>query len=308
MKNLSNLLTDAFKIDPDGFLGLINQINQLLSEEKVESDKTRIIGRLIQIPPIGEATVIGDLHGDIESLMHILEESRFIEKSYKGEEVLLIFLGDYGDRGPYSPEVYHVTLSLKEIFPERVILLQGNHEGPEDLLAYPHDLPYDFQKKFGSQGREIYEELSRLFRRFYMAVIIDRKFLMLHGGAPSKAANLEDIAYAYEKHPAESHLEEILWSDPRENIRGTYPSPRGAGRLFGEDVTERLLKISNVRILIRGHEPSNDGYKINHSGKILTLFSRKGAPYYNLKGAYLHLDLSMNIDYMRQLEPSIRQF
>lgn len=287
-----SLANEAKRVDSEGFLQLVNHIIQLLSEEKKTVGDLQILGKLVQVPQREEATVIGDIHGDLESLSKILKMSSFIEKAKKNNNVLMIFLGDYGDRGPYSSEVYYIVLSLKSRFPEKVILLRGNHEGPADLLAYPHDLPVQLQRRFGYRWQEIYEELTKLFEHLYVAVFVREKCIMLHGGVPSKAENIEDVAYAFEKHPSESHLEEILWSDPREGISGTYPSPRGAGRIFGEDITERFLHMFGVGFLIRGHESADNGYKINHHGKVLTLFSRKGVPYYNRSGAYLRLNLS----------------
>jgi len=260
------------------------------------------------MPPSGEATVIGDIHGDIDSLKQILTEAEFVEKTSSGKEVYLIFLGDYGDRGSYSPEVYYVVLSLKNMFPDKVVLLQGNHEGPEDLMASPHDLPYYLKQKFGTEGHAIYKQLSGLFRHFYTAVLENERCIMLHGGVPSGAKSLDDIAYAFERHPAERQLEEILWSDPVEGITGIQPSPRGAGNLFGEDVTKAFLKMLNVRFVIRGHEPVNGGYRINHEGKVLTLFSRKGTPYFNRFGSYLTIDLSRAYDSAWHLEPFIHRF
>jgi protein phosphatase len=129
---------------------------------------------------------------------------------------------------------------------------------------------------------------------------------MLHGGVPSQAKSLDDLAYAHLKHPHESHLEEILWSDPEEDIKGTFPSPRGAGRLFGPDVTARFLEMLNVDVLIRGHEPADEGFKISHDGRVLTLFSRKGEPYFNTKGAYLQLELSNQVTDVFQLQQFVK--
>jgi len=308
MKRLSDMIIEARQASPKDFLDVIDKASHLISDELRGLSSLQITGRLVHLPPRGEAIIIGDLHGDLKSLEYILKDSRFIEKASNREEIHIIFLGDYGDRGFRSPEVYHTVLSLKILFPERVILLQGNHEGPVDLLAYPHDLPYHLQMRFRDKWREIYTRLSSLFREFYTAVIVDQRCLMLHGGVPSKAKTLEDLAYAYQKHPAESHLEEILWSDPAEGIEGTLLSPRGAGRLFGEDVTSAFLDALGVKFLIRGHEPAGEGYMISHGGKILTLFSRKGSPYHNLYGAYLAFDLSRNFDSAWQLEPFIRKF
>jgi protein phosphatase len=307
MGTLTGLFNEASNVDSKSFMKLVDRVDQIISSEKSNA-RMRITGRLIHLSPEGEAIVIGDLHGDIDSLYEILNETDFVEKSQSGAKVYLVFLGDYGDRGPFSPEVYYVVLSLKMMFPENVILLQGNHEGPQDLLADPHDLPHHLQRKFGSDWQTVYTELSTLFRRFYTAILVEDRFVMLHGGVPSKAKTFDDVAYAVQKHPAETHLEEILWSDPAEGIKGTRFSPRGAGRLFGEDVTDAFLKMVKAKILVRGHEPVDEGYMFNHNGKILTIFSRKGPPYNNSKSAYLIVNLSKKVSSTSHLSSCIRQF
>jgi len=308
LKDLKTLTDAAIKISPNKFIRLVEDTVKLLVKERGRVGNLRIEGRLAHVPPKGELTVVGDLHGDLESLVHVLDDSGFMDEDRRGKDSYLVFLGDYGDRGFDSPEVYYIILSLKDLFPENVVLMRGNHEGPEDLLAYPHDLPINLQRKFGESGLSIYRNLRQLFDYLYNAVLIDKKYILIHGGVPSKASTIEDIAYAHEKHPQESHLEEILWSDPEEGIKGTYPSPRGAGRFFGEDVTERFLKMLGVKVLIRGHEPSREGFKINHGGRILTLFSRRGPPYYNDHGAYLRLDLSEPIENAMQLKRFVLTF
>ena len=290
------------------FLGLVGKVSRQLANERGRVGNLNITGRLVEVPPVGEAIIVGDLHGDLKSLVHILEDSKFLSKARSGGDVLLIFLGDYGDRGTHSPEVYYVILKLKEMFPERVILMKGNHEGPSDLLASPHELPIQMKNKFGNKGSEAYLKLRELFNHLYTGVIIEDRYVLLHGGAPSQATTVKDIAYAHETHPRERHLEEILWSDPWNGIKGTIASPRGAGRLFGEDVTKRLLTMLNVKALIRGHQSCPDGYKTDHSQKVLTLFSRKGAPYNNRYGAYLHLDISQKVEKPKQLLEGIHKF
>jgi protein phosphatase len=307
-KYLSGLVKNASKMSASEFIQLIeNSIRQLESETK-HIGSLQIVGRLVKMSPRGEVIIVGDIHGDLNSFVHILENSGFLKKSIDDKDVSMIFLGDYGDRGAYSPEVYYVTLKLKEQFPENVILMRGNHEGPDDLLADPHDLPYQFQERFGEKGQEAYAKIRRLFDCLYNAVLINERYVLLHGGVPSKGITIDDLANAHKTHPKETHLEEILWSDPSDEIKGTYPSPRGAGKLFGEDVTEKFLKMLNVEVLIRGHEPSENGFKTNHHNKVLTLFSRKGAPYYNNYGAYLQIDISKKVENATQLIPYIRKF
>lgn len=55
----------------------------------------------------GKVVVIGDIHGQLYDLLHMLD------KIPKIEEVTLLFLGDYVDRGIYSLEVLAVLFTLK---------------------------------------------------------------------------------------------------------------------------------------------------------------------------------------------------
>jgi protein phosphatase len=130
---------------------------------------------------------------------------------------------------------------------------------------------------------------------------------MVHGGLSPEVSSLQDIAETQENRN-EALLEDLLWSDPDEDVQGVASSPRGAGKLFGKKVTEEVLRKLNVKILIRGHEACDAGFKINHNGKILTLFSRKGAPYFNQSGAYLQLPLSEKPENAGQLVSWIHQF
>ena len=305
-KDLRQLIDHASKMSFHEFAQLVDNVVELLNKENGLVGNLKIAGRLIEAPPEGEATVVGDLHGDLESLTQILKSSNFLDKVQGGKQSLLVFLGDYGDRGVYSPEVYYVVLKLKETFPENVVLMRGNHEGPDDLLASPHDLPDFLQSRFGGDWSTAYLKLKELFNLLYNAVIVRERCAMLHGGVPSQAKSLNDLACAHLKHPRERHLEEILWSDPEEGISGTSPSPRGAGKLFGPDITTRFLEMLNVNVLIRGHEPADEGFKINHNGRILTLFSRKGEPYSNSQGAYLQLELSSQVTDVFQLQHFVK--
>lgn len=308
VKDSSHLAKGAMKIGAQEFDELIDNAVELLGTEKGRVGNLRIEGKLVGVAPKGEITVVGDIHGDLESVQYVVKNSGFMKKAPSNPDLLLVFLGDYGDRGPYSPEIYYVVLKLKELFPEQVVLMRGNHEGPNDLLAHPHDLPSHLHRKFGGDASRIYEKLRELFGLLYNGVLVEERYILLHGGPPSQASTIDDIAHAHQKHPRETHLEEILWSDPVDGMKGTYPSPRGAGRLFGEDITDRLLRMLSVKALIRGHEPSGEGYKTNHNGKAITLFSRKGPPYFNERGAYLHLNASEAVTNVRQLLRCVRKF
>jgi protein phosphatase len=304
---LSRIVKEALEIPTEEFTRTVEQVIVLLKREDGRVGNLRVKGRLAEVEPKGQALVVGDLHGDLESLIDILQQSNILERIDKSSDHFLIFLGDYGDRGIYPAETYYTILKLKLLHPEQVILMRGNHEGPEDLMPSPHDLPEQFHARFGTNWIEAYTSIRGLFEQLYNAVLVEKRYLMLHGGLPKELA-VEDLSYAQILHPKRSLLEEILWSDPDEAVEGMGESPRGAGSLFGKNVTNRVLAELNVKILIRGHEPCEDGFKISHNGKVLTLFSRKGPPYFNAFGAYLDVELDKEFEDAKGLNPYIHKF
>lgn len=306
--DLTAIINESLAVQSRDFLKTLDVAIALLRDEDGRFRRFTVLERLVKLDPVGEALVIGDLHGDLESLRLILEGSGFVEKMATQEDAVMVFLGDYGDRGAYSAEVYYTVLRLKLAFPEQVLLLRGNHEGPADLLASPHDLPMQFQLRFRENWRAVYSKVRELFGYLYNAALVEDHYLMVHGGLPAGINSIQDLALAHKLYSEQQFLEDLLWSDPVDEVKGVLYSPRGAGKLFGKDVTEEVLNKLGVRVLIRGHEPCPEGFKLNHDGKVLTLFSRKGAPYFNAHGAYLQLPLSEKIRSAQQLLPWIHKF
>jgi hypothetical protein len=306
--DLAQIVKEALGIKCEVFTQLVEDATHLLCLENGKVGNLNIVGRLVELKPEGEALIVGDLHGDLKSLIQILKESVFLQKMSQNSNTALIFLGDYGDRGECSAEIYYVVLKLKLLFPEQVVLMRGNHEGPEDLLPVPHDLPMEFRIKFGEKWAGAYSKIRELFACLYNAVLVEERYLMIHGGLSSQFKTVEDLAYAHTAHPKQRMLEDMLWSDPDEMIKQVCASPRGAGKLFGEDITNEALKRFNVKILIRGHEPCEEGFRIGHGGKVLTLFSRKGSPYLNAYGAFLEIELSKKFESAEQLIPYVHKF
>ena len=306
--NLSSVVQESKVVQSASFIELLAETIELLHGESGRIGNQTVAEGLVKLEPLGEALVIGDVHGDLESLIAILKSSGFMQKLAASKDETLVFLGDYGDRGARSTEVYYTILKLKLAFPEQVILLRGNHEGPEDLMASPHDLPMQFQFRFKEDGRAVYSKVRKLFACLYNAVLVEERYLMVHGGLSPEIATAQDLANANKTHPEKDVLEDLLWSDPNDTVKSVLYSPRGAGKLFGKSVTEKVLQKLGVKILIRGHEPCEEGYKLNHDGKVLTLFSRKGAPYFNAYGAYLQLPLLEKLESAEQLVPWIHKF
>jgi len=66
---------------------------------------------------------VGDIHGMYEKLIMLMEKIQF-----DPEEDLLVFLGDYVDRGPDSVQCLQYVYDLQHSSPDSVVCLLGNHE------------------------------------------------------------------------------------------------------------------------------------------------------------------------------------
>ena len=236
--SLSSIIEGFKTFQCRGFVKTVDEMLNLMRRESSETGNLTITGRLVTLEPKGEALVIGDLHGDLDSLLYILENSGFVHNLVSSKDNVLIFLGDYGDRGPSSAEVYFIIMKLKLACPEQIILLRGNHEGPDDLQAYPHDLPSQFQTRFKESWEQTYNKVRELFNYLYNAVLVKERFLMVHGGLSPNITSVEDLAQAHITHPKQDFLEHLLWSDPNDVVETFLFSPWGAGILFGKSVTE----------------------------------------------------------------------
>ncbi|MEW6215022.1 MAG: metallophosphoesterase family protein [Nitrospirota bacterium] len=227
--------------------------------------------RLAIIPPLVDPEerliAVGDIHGDSYSF-------NTIKKIFIPNRDLLIFLGDYADRGPNSVEVVEGVQELIKSYPERIIPLKGNHEDytPEgEPMFTPCTLIKEAERKRGG-WRLYFEELRKNFLDgLYLSAITPGRVLFVHGGVSSRIRSEEDLV-----NPNKLIEEDILWSDPYE-IEGEYGNPRGAGVLFGPDISEEITRRLNVKYIIRTHEPrkASSSPFIEHEGRIVTISSTR---------------------------------
>ncbi|MEM0453383.1 MAG: metallophosphoesterase family protein [Sulfolobales archaeon] len=273
-----------------------NKVYDFKAVEKIINDAAEVLrnefkshkGLIRLFKPQESFLVIGDLHGDLQSLDYIL---RYAENLAIHN---LIFLGDYIDRGSNQVETILIPLYLKLRYPENIFLLRGNHEPPEFLPVYPHDFPIELKHRYGTiNGSKLYSSFKELFQSMPHAMILNELALLLHGGPPSTNINKARTPTEYLLGRNEDEylkvIEEVLWNDPMEDTPYTEPSYRGAGYLFGCKISEAALNITNTKVIIRGHEPCFNGFKTNHNGKVITIFSRLGTPYNNAYASFMVL-------------------
>ncbi len=291
-------------MDVNAFLkDVINSTNDTLSVVKIvlefydvlKTSSSLIKPRyynMVEINRDVDKIVIGDLHGDLETLVSILKRENLLKKLERNEAVL-VFLGDYIDRGLFQVETIAAVLMLKILAPGNVVVLRGNHEPSPILVPYPHDFTEQLMNKYGNSWRYVYSIFLEVFQKIPLIAYVPSQALLLHGGPPANVLYSKSFeeAFTLDKPMVDdSVLEDILWSDPIEQDIDYTESFRGAGKLFGFKVTEKTLKLANVDFIVRAHEPVEGGYRIDHGGHVITIFSSK-APVYGIdRVAYLLLE------------------
>jgi protein phosphatase len=249
-------------VNKDYFKGLVNRAIEKLSELEnlVNVNSNRVV-------------IIGDLHGDVESLEKIIND-------YPPGNWLYIGLGDYVDRGEYQVETLEKVLKL---FLQGVMIpLRGNHE------SYVMNEVYGFMDEaLPLLGSSLLNTvIHELFPSLPYAALLNNKVLLLHGGLAKGLERVNDILKLskHDDEPSDPVAFQILWNDPSDEVTGFVDSPRGPGAyLFGPDITMRFIEVNDVAIIIRGHSYITDGYWRFHEGKVLSLFTSSSGPYYGAK-------------------------
>lgn len=133
-----------------------------------------------------DTIAIGDIHGNLRALESLLEK---VLPTLDRDDVV-VFLGDYIDRGPNSRGCVERILQLKEDTPARVITLLGNHEDwllrsladPHQhswilnlesfatIESYSPEAASALRAKLGEIGPRIVEKPSLPYQLFFDAV------------------------------------------------------------------------------------------------------------------------------------------
>ncbi|KAG2615776.1 serine/threonine-protein phosphatase 5-like [Panicum virgatum] len=234
----------------------------------------------VDVPNGGHFTVCGDVHGQYFDLLNI-----FALNGLPSEENPYLFNGDFVDRGSFSVEVILTLFAFKCLYPKAMYLARGNHESKSMNKIYGFE--GEVRSKLGEKFVELFAEV---FCWLPLAHVINKKVFVVHGGLFSvdgvKLSDIRSIDRFCEP-PEEGLMCELLWSDPQPQL-GRGPSKRGVALSFGADVTKKFLQENNLDLIVRSHEVKDEGYEIEHDGKLITVFS---APNYcdqmGNKGAFI---------------------
>jgi serine/threonine-protein phosphatase 2A catalytic subunit len=209
-------------------------------------------------------TICGDVHGQFHDLLELFRIGG------KCPDTNYLFMGDYVDRGYHSLETVTLLVCLKVRYPNRIFLTRGNHESRQVTQVYGF---YDeCVKKYGNTI--VWKYFTDLFDYLPLAANVENKFFCLHGGLSPDVSTLDEIKQLNRKQeiPHSGAICDLLWSDPEEK-EGWGPSPRGAGFIFGKDISTKFLYVNNLSMICRAHQLVMNGYNWSHEKNVCTLFS-----------------------------------
>lgn len=136
-------------------------LRRLLTRAVAEELLTRAATELAKLPNVVEYTVpegcfitiVGDLHGQFQDLMHIFRSYGFPSPTRP-----YLFNGDFVDRGDCGVEITLTLLAFQQYLPGSVLLNRGNHEERS-----VHMLMGFHQECCSKYDKEIYEMFNVAF-------------------------------------------------------------------------------------------------------------------------------------------------
>ena len=110
-----------------------------------------LLGVIAPAAAQGRIVAVGDIHGDYDSFVALLQRAGLIDSSRRwiGGDATLVQTGDFLDRGPKSRQVMDLLMELEEQAPAQngqVIVLLGNHE----IMNLTGDLRYVSREEFAA--------------------------------------------------------------------------------------------------------------------------------------------------------------
>ncbi|MHA1284566.1 MAG: metallophosphoesterase [Promethearchaeota archaeon] len=219
--------------------------------------------------PRGKVMVVGDLHGDLETLHKI------INLFFRDKFNTLLFLGDYVDRGPNQVEVVNVLFYYKKLMPDKIVLIRGNHEDPIINRQYGF---YDEVRIKYNDNKLLYRLYNEAFSLLPLAAITWNNIFCVHAGIPEGLEKIEDINFLPNciESPEDPISKQLLWNDPKEKIKAFKYSLRGPGiKRFGRDAFYSFILRNKIKYVIRSHEKFKQGYKSYFDDKLLSIFTSR---------------------------------
>jgi hypothetical protein len=249
-------------------------------------------------PRVGEEVellVLGDLHGCYSCLKAALMQADFFAKvqAYRADpehhpRMMLVFLGDYIDRGKYSYNgILRTVMQLFLAVPEHVFVLRGNHEYYVELngrVLAPVRPAEAMTSLAGVAPNALFAAYMRLFEAMPNTMVFDRT-LFVHAGIPREDTLAEKFTSIASLNDPDLRFQ-MLWSDPSEADEIPLELQKASARFpFGKRQFKSFMARLGLTTLIRGHERVVEGFRKIYDdpdGTLLSLFSAGGETNHDL--------------------------
>ena len=215
-----------------------------------------------------DVLIVGDIHGDLNALIQIIQP--FLKQQVQS----IVFMGDYIDRGKHSIETLFFVLILTIVWPERILLLRGNHE--DARLNQSFGLFNAILQLYPSDLIPLSEILTEIYQHFSLIAITPNKSVCLHGGIPIAPHILSEYLSIPKPHnlmkPNSDEYRifmQILWNDPIEKITKETGKKSYHGYFyFSKEQIVDFLKEFKAKRIIRAHDPKIGYFKHLFKGKL----------------------------------------
>jgi predicted phosphodiesterase len=197
---------DIALLPPDKALALLKEVNSLLENESYRPENLEgHPGGLIELPEDNIPIIVGDLHAQVNNLLKILTENRFLD-ALEAETACLIILGDAvhseipGEMKKMAESILmmDIILTMKKRFPRNVFYLRGNHDSFASSIS-KDTIPQGVimqQKLLDLRGQEYVDEMER-FYSLLAYVIKSDSFVACHAGPSHKKVTRTKLINLY---------------------------------------------------------------------------------------------------------------
>ncbi|HHD64907.1 MAG TPA: serine/threonine protein phosphatase [Desulfobulbaceae bacterium] len=183
-------------------IATLTTVNRILEKEPYRPrDNSGLPGGLIELPSEKIPIIVGDLHAQVNNLLKILSENKFLE-GIESESACLIILGDAvhselpGEMEAMDSSVLimDIILRLKQLFPANVFYLRGNHDSfAADICKNGICQGSLFKKRLIELRGDEYVRAMENFYNLLPYVIKSDRFVACHAGPPARKTSLKEI-------------------------------------------------------------------------------------------------------------------
>ena len=196
-----------------------------------------------------------------------------VQETLKHTDSHIVFLGDYLD--PYYPsekftnddalKTFKEIIELKKEYPDRITLLQGNHDMGYSISSQINTCRRDY--KNSEEIIELFNDNEKLFDIAYEYSIAGKVFLLTHAGVTKEWLEMVQKAYPYVTGNAET-LNKFFHDEQSISLLGVVSYARGGYYSTGSIVWASAFSdtagntVTDNYIHIVGHTQLNQPVKI----------------------------------------------